>query len=34
VNTQNDNRASLALYQQLGFQLTGERYAVYSQSIT
>lgn len=30
VNTQNDNRASLALYQRLGFVLTGERYTVYT----
>jgi ribosomal protein S18 acetylase RimI-like enzyme len=30
VNTQSDNDASLALYRQLGFHLTGERYAVYS----
>ncbi len=29
VNTQKDNLASLALYQKLGFQLTGEEYPVY-----
>lgn len=29
VNTQSDNQASLALYQSLGFDLTGERYPVY-----
>jgi ribosomal protein S18 acetylase RimI-like enzyme len=28
VNTQNDNQASLALYQKMGFVLTGERYTV------
>jgi len=28
VNTQNDNQASLALYQKMGFILTGERYTV------
>jgi len=33
VNTQGDNPASLALYEQLGFRLTGERYAVYTQPI-
>jgi ribosomal protein S18 acetylase RimI-like enzyme len=30
VNTQNDNKASLALYQKLGFVLTGERYTVFT----
>lgn len=30
VNTQNDNRASLALYQKMGFILTGERYTVFT----
>ena len=30
VNTQSDNRASLALYQQLGFTRTGEQYPVYT----
>lgn len=30
VNTQSDNLASLQLYQQNGFYLTGERYPVYS----
>lgn len=30
VNTQNDNHASLALYQKIGFRLTGERYTVYT----
>ena len=30
VNTQNDNRSSLALYKKNGFELTGERYAVYT----
>lgn len=29
VNTQNDNRASLALYQKLGFVRTGEEYPVF-----
>jgi ribosomal protein S18 acetylase RimI-like enzyme len=29
VNTQSDNSASLALYEQLGFHATGETYAVY-----
>jgi ribosomal protein S18 acetylase RimI-like enzyme len=29
VNTQGDNHASLALYRQLGFHQTGERYAVF-----
>jgi ribosomal protein S18 acetylase RimI-like enzyme len=29
VNTQGDNRASLALYQKLGFQYTWEEYPVY-----
>jgi ribosomal protein S18 acetylase RimI-like enzyme len=30
VNTQNDNQTSLALYQKIGFVLTGERYTVYT----
>jgi len=30
VNTQNDNNASLALYQKIGFHLTGERYTVFT----
>jgi ribosomal protein S18 acetylase RimI-like enzyme len=30
VNTQNDNQASLALYQKMGFVLTGECYTVYT----
>jgi ribosomal protein S18 acetylase RimI-like enzyme len=29
LNTQNDNHASLALYQQIGFHLTGESFPVY-----
>ncbi len=29
VNTQSDNRASLALYKKIGFELTGERYSVF-----
>lgn len=29
VNTQSDNRASLALYRKMGFILTGEKYPVY-----
>jgi ribosomal protein S18 acetylase RimI-like enzyme len=29
VNTQNNNRSSLALYQKMGFQLTGEKFPVY-----
>jgi ribosomal-protein-alanine N-acetyltransferase len=33
VNTQNDNRTSLALYQKIGFQLTGERYTVFNYSL-
>jgi ribosomal protein S18 acetylase RimI-like enzyme len=33
VNTQSDNDASLALYRQLGFHATGERYAVYSSMV-
>ena len=33
VNTQNDNIASLALYQRLGFRETGERYPVYQLQI-
>ena len=30
VNTQSNNRASLALYKKIGFQLTGERYPVFT----
>jgi ribosomal-protein-alanine N-acetyltransferase len=30
VNTQNDNQTSLALYQKIGFVLTGERYTVFT----
>jgi ribosomal-protein-alanine N-acetyltransferase len=30
VNTQSDNRASLALYQKIGFMLTGESYPVFT----
>lgn len=30
VNTQSDNRTSLALYQRMGFQRTGEAYPVYT----
>lgn len=30
VNTQNDNTTSLALYQKIGFHLTGERYTVFT----
>jgi len=30
VNTQNDNAASLALYQKIGFRRTGEQYPVYT----
>lgn len=30
VNTQNDNQASLALYQKIGFRLTGECYTVFT----
>jgi ribosomal protein S18 acetylase RimI-like enzyme len=33
VNTQNDNQASLALYQKLGFHFTGESFPVYTYSI-
>lgn len=33
VNTQNDNATSLALYQKIGFRLTGERYTVFTYSI-
>jgi ribosomal protein S18 acetylase RimI-like enzyme len=29
VNTQGDNAASLALYQKVGFALTGEQFPVY-----
>ncbi len=34
VNTQDDNRASLALYRKMGFALTGERYPVYIAQIS
>lgn len=34
VNTQSDNAASLALYQQTGFRETGERYPVYQLDIS
>ena len=34
VNTQSDNAASLALYNNLGFRETGERYAVYQLQIS
>lgn len=30
VNTQNDNATSLALYKKIGFELTGERYKVFT----
>ena len=30
VNTQNDNRASLSLYKKIGYELTGERYTVFT----
>lgn len=30
VNTQHDNRTSLALYHKIGFELTGERYTVFT----
>ena len=30
VNTQNDNAASLALYKKIGFELSGERYKVFT----
>ena len=30
VNTQNDNRTSLALYHKIGFELSGERYTVFT----
>jgi ribosomal protein S18 acetylase RimI-like enzyme len=30
VNTQGDNQASLALYQKMGFILTGENYTVFT----
>ncbi len=30
VNTQNDNLTSLALYQKIGFEFTGERYTVFN----
>jgi ribosomal-protein-alanine N-acetyltransferase len=33
VNTQSDNRASLAVYQRLGFRLTGARFPVYQLSL-
>ncbi len=34
VNTQNDNIASLALYQRMGFRETGERYPVYQLQVS
>jgi ribosomal protein S18 acetylase RimI-like enzyme len=30
VNTQSDNHASLALYEKMGFVITGEKFPVYS----
>jgi ribosomal protein S18 acetylase RimI-like enzyme len=33
VNTQSDNQASLALYQKMGFVLTGERYTVFTYQV-
>jgi ribosomal-protein-alanine N-acetyltransferase len=33
VNTQDTNTASLAVYQRLGFELTGTRYPVYQLSL-
>lgn len=33
VNTQDNNRASLALYQRLGFSLTGARFPVYQRAL-
>jgi L-amino acid N-acyltransferase YncA len=33
VNTQSDNHASLALYQKMGFVLTGEKFPVYCFSV-
>ena len=33
VNTQNDNQASLSLYQQMGFLRTGEEYPVYTYDV-
>ena len=33
VNTQNDNNTSLALYQKIGFHLTGERYTVFTYQV-
>ncbi|HEY3311512.1 MAG TPA: GNAT family N-acetyltransferase [Anaerolineales bacterium] len=33
VNTQSDNSTSLALYQKMGFKLTGERYSVYTNQL-
>ena len=33
VNTQKDNTASLALYQRIGFELSGEEYPVYQMNI-
>jgi ribosomal-protein-alanine N-acetyltransferase len=34
VNTQSDNHASLALYRQLGFHPTEERYAVFTFAVS
>jgi ribosomal protein S18 acetylase RimI-like enzyme len=34
VNTQSDNYASLALYRKMGFMLTGEKFPVYSFSVS
>jgi len=34
VNTQNTNHASLQLYKELGFVLTGERFPIYRDSLT
>lgn len=33
VNTQNDNHSSLALYQKIGFELTGEQYTVFTHEL-
>jgi len=33
VNTQNDNTASLALYEKIGFKRTGEQYSVFSRAV-
>jgi ribosomal protein S18 acetylase RimI-like enzyme len=33
VNTQNDNSASLALYEKIGFKRTGEQYCVFTRSV-